>query len=158
MSVVLFFQPENRLAKTVTAVGGKYVATAVDDASEQLLELSDRCLQEVDEALAGIYAFETQVSAGSDLSELYRPVREVAGLAAMCGLLDLGRAALSFCILLDHAQDGGRLTEEHVGVCLNVLRILRHPDLIDEKGRRSLLENLEVMVEKSAPREFAQGD
>jgi hypothetical protein len=150
MSFVQFFKPENRLAKIVTSLGGKYVETAIADANEQLLQISDECLKEVDAALARIYPLMNGVPTGAELSALYRSVREVAGLAALCNLLDLGTAALSFCDLLDHAQDGGRLTEEHMRVYLNVFRVLRRPDLIDEKGRSSLLENLDVMVEKSA--------
>jgi hypothetical protein len=150
MSVVRFFKPENRLAKIITAPGGKHVATAVDDANAQLLEISDECLKEVDEILTRIYRSMGTVPAGAELTALYRSVRDVAGLAAICNLLDLGTAALSFCVLLDHAQDGARLTEEHIRVYLDVFRILRHPELIDESGRRSLLKNLDRMVEKSS--------
>ena len=150
MSVVRFFKPENRLAKIVTAPGGKYVTAAVEDANEQLLEISGDCLKEVDEALARIHQSTRAVPTGSALSDLYRSVRDVAGLAAVCGLSDLGDAALSFCALLDRAQDGARLTEAHIEVYLNVFRVLRSPYLIDEQSRRGLLENLDRMVEKSS--------
>ena len=150
MSVVHFFKPENRLAKAVTAPGGKYVTSAVEDANGQLLEIHDECLKEVDAALAQIYQSTRAVPTGPALSDLYRSVRDVAGLAAICDLTDLGDAARSFCALVDSAQDGGRLTEAHIEVYLNVFRILRRPDLLDDKSRAGLLENLDRMVEKSS--------
>lgn len=155
MSVVRFFKPENRLAKAVTALGGKHIETAVADANQQLQDIAGDCLKEVDDALARIYQSAGKVPSGADLSALYRVVRDVAGLAAICNLLDLGTAALSFCVLLDHAQSGGRLTEEHIRVYLSVFRILRHPDAINEEGRRNLLRSLDTMVEKSSPQDVA---
>jgi hypothetical protein len=155
LSLVRFFKPENRLAKIIAEPGGKHVIAAIDDANAQLLDMSEECLKKVDDALARIYASGTKAPEGAEITKLYTSVREIAGLAALCDLLDLGSAALSVCVLLDHAQNGARLTDEHVAVSLNVLRILRHPHLIDDKGRRNLLRNLDVMVEKSSPKDAA---
>jgi hypothetical protein len=150
LSIVRFFKPENRLAKVVAKPGGKYVTAAIAHANDQLLAMSEDCLKEVDEALARIYQSSGTVPTGPTLAELYRSVRDVAGLAAICNLTDLGEAALSFCALLDSAQDGGRLTAAHIGVYLNVFRMLRQPELLDEQSRRGLLQNLDRMVEKAS--------
>jgi hypothetical protein len=150
MTLVRYFKPDNRLAKAVTLPGGKLVETAVDDARIELLQVSDACLQEIDAALDHTYRLCETPPAGDRLPELYTTVRDVAGLAGVCALPDLGAAALSFCALLDHAQNGGRLAPDHVAVHLNVLRILRHPDAIPEDDRCKVLESLDVMVGRIA--------
>jgi hypothetical protein len=156
MSVVRYFKPENRLAKIIVAPGGKSVEAAVEDAKAGLLQISDACLEQIDEALARTYRLCERAPTQAEIAELYTSVRDIAGLAQIGGLPDLGVAALSFCALLDHAQNGGRLTRAHIEVHLNVLRILRHPEAIPEADRSKVLENLDVMVEKLAGKGAAE--
>jgi hypothetical protein len=158
MGLVRYFTPENPLAKAIAVPGGKLVSEAVDDARIELLEISDECLAEVDTLLARVYQLSGSVPAGAELTELYRTVREVAGLAGMCDLEDMGAAALSFCALLDHAQDGGQLTQEHIDVHVNVLKILRRSGDFTEAQRAVVLKNLDAMVEKLAKKDAAASE
>jgi hypothetical protein len=146
MSVLRVFKPENRLAKAFTALGGKYVDDAVNDAQQELLQVSEECLKHVDDMLEKVYSYTGE----SDLPAFYRSVRDVSGLAALCNLPDLGNAALSICNLLDYAQGSGRISEEEVKLSRNVLRVMRYPNLINESGRRIILENFQILVDKSA--------
>jgi hypothetical protein len=153
MSVVRYFTPENRLAKIITAPGGKRVETAILDAEEQLGEISGSCLAQIDKTLDRIYRWSAQVPVGEALIEFYRDTRDLAGLAAIGGLPDLGTAALSFCALLDHAQSGGRLNVEYLGVYIGVFRILRHTEQFDEALSANVLDHLATMVETISKKE-----
>lgn len=148
MSVVRYFTPEPKLAKLLSAPGGKYIINAIDDANAELGQVSDQVRAEIDLALAQVYAQADGVPAPEALPALYRAVRDVAGLAGICNLADLGSAALSFCALLDHAQEGGRLTVEHMAIYVNVLRVLRQAESFSAEDRAAVLANLEVMVAK----------
>jgi hypothetical protein len=155
--VVQFFTPENRLRKALTAVGGKHIVDAIAEAEVELLQVADACRAEVDRGLARTYALTAEIPTGETLNELYRTVREVAGLAAICDLADLGAAALSFCALLDHAREGGQLTMRHLQVYTNVLRVLRNPELFSEADRTVVLSSLDTVVKKFAGKAAATG-
>jgi hypothetical protein len=150
VSVVQYFTPENRLRKTLTAIGGKHIVDAIAEAEVELTQVAEACRAEVDRALARIYVLSASIPSGEPLNELYRTVREVAGLAAICDLADLGAAALSFCALLDAAREGGHLTLRHLQVYSNVLRVLRNPELFSEADRTAVLSSLGTVVEKFA--------
>jgi hypothetical protein len=152
MSVVRYFQHSSNLAKLLCAPGGKYIGVAIADATEALSPVSGRIRDEIDRALAQIYAHADATPSPELLPHLYRAARDVAGLAGVCGLHDLGEAALSFCGLLDHAQEGGRLTAEHMAIYTNVLRILRQSEDEGPAERAAVLANLDLMLAKISGR------
>jgi hypothetical protein len=144
----MFFKPVNRLAKAVVEPGGKTIADAVSDAADSLAGLSDLCRAEIDAALADIHRLSATLPQGKDLHALYSRARDVAGLAGNCGLEDLGAATLSLCTLLDNAQNGGRLTLEHLAIHAGVFRLLRTPEAFTEADRARILADLETMIAK----------
>lgn len=146
MSHVVYFSPENRLGKAVTTPGGKHVETAIADADELVMQVADESIEQIDQALEQVYGLSDR--AESRMDGLYKSVREVAGLAGTCGLADLGAAALSYCNLLDQAEQTGRLSGERVQVHLGVMRLLRRPERFTETERQEILENLKAVVDK----------
>jgi chemotaxis protein histidine kinase CheA len=152
VSVVRYFQPPPKLAKLLSAPGGKYISAAIADAADEMSQASARIREEIDRALAQIYANADAAPSPELLPHLYRAARDVAGLAGVCGLKDLGEAALSFCGLLDHAQEGGRLTVEHMAIYANVLRILRQSENASAEERAAVLANLDLMLAKISGR------
>lgn len=146
MSYAVFYAPENRLAKAVSTPGGKHVETAVADAEAQIAAIAEKCVEQIDLALERV--FRLSPPAEGQAEDLYRAVREVAGLAGTCGLDDLGAAALSYCNLLDQAEQNGRLSGERVQVHLGVMRLLRRPERFTETERQDILENLKAVVDK----------
>ncbi len=146
MSHVVYFSPENRLGKAVTTPGGKHVETAIADADELVMQVADESIEQIDQALKQVYGLSERAESRMDV--LYKSVREVAGLAGTCGLADLGAAALSYCNLLDQAEQSGRLSGERVQVHLGVMRLLRRPERFTETERQEILENLKAVVDK----------
>ena len=149
MSMVRFFQPENRLGKALTAAGGKKIEAAIADAEEQVELAAAESTAKIDETLEVIY----RLAAGGvkgQAEALYQNVREVAGLAGIAGGLDeLGAAALTFCRLLDLMAPRGGPTEDQVQVNVGVMRLLRYADRFAPKERQDLLDNLQAVQDKA---------
>jgi hypothetical protein len=148
MSVARFFHPETMLRKKIIAPGGKRVSEAVADAEAGIASLGDRCLTQVDAALVRIRDSANSMLKTGDLEAVYRDAREIAGLGSLCGLPDLGVAARSLCGVLDHAQNGGRLTGEHLRIYTDLMRNLRQPQQFSAEERALVLDKLSVMATK----------
>jgi hypothetical protein len=147
MSLVRFFAPQNPLGKAIAIAGGKHIDKAIADAEEQILLAADESIVHIDQTLEEVYRLS---SAGKgQWDTLYKRVREVAGLAGVCGLEDLGTAALSFCTMLDQATQTGQLSDDQMQVQVGVLRLLRHPERFSADERAKILENLQAMMDKT---------
>jgi hypothetical protein len=148
MSEVLFFEPENRLGAAIAQAGGKTVQAAITDAEEQIVKAAIETAAKIDEMIALIQGLAGQ-GANSELTALYQAAREVAGLAGLANLPDLGRAAHVFCMQIDLALQKGALTDEQVMVNLGALRLLRLPERFSADERGALLDNLQAVLEKA---------
>ena len=148
MSVVRYFSPERRLAKAIAVPGGKKIDIAIADAEEQIALASPQTAQKIDEILEAIYHL---AAAGADtqLPLLYERVREIAGMAALADLPDLGLAAHTFCEQIDLAISMGALTEKQMQVNLGAMRLLRQPDRFSPAERQGLLDNLLAVLDKA---------
>ena len=148
MSLVRFFAPENRLGAALARAGGKLVETAIADADEQIAMAADQTRQKIDECLDQVFSLAAQ-GANPRLPELYQAAREVAGLAGLVELDDLGMAAHTFCNQIELASHNGVLTEEQLQVNLGSLRLLRQPERFSEAERKALLDNLQAVLDKA---------
>lgn len=148
MSIARFFAPENRLGKVIAVPGGKKIETAIADAEAQIMLVADESVGKIDELLETVYQT-TAESANAHLGQIYQPVREVAGLAGVAGLPDLGVAAHIFCSLIDLAQRKGVLSDDQIQVNLGVMRLLRRPDRFSPDERQALLDNLRAVLDKA---------
>lgn len=148
MSLVRFFAPENRLAAAIAQAGGKLIETAIADADEQIAMAADQTRQKIDECLDQVFSLAAQ-GANPRLPELYQAAREVAGLAGLVELDDLGMAAHTFCNQIELASHNGVLTEEQLQVNLGSLRLLRQPERFSEAERKALLDNLQAVLDKA---------
>lgn len=148
MSLVRFFAPENRLGAAIARAGGKLVETAIADADEQIAMAADQTRQKIDECLDQVFSLAAQ-GANPRLPELYQAAREVAGLAGLVELDDLGMAAHTFCNQIELASHNGVLTEEQLQVNLGSLRLLRQPERFSEAERKALLDNLQAVLDKA---------
>ena len=154
MSVVRYINYENRLAKQITAPGGKHVEAALADAEEGLKSLALPLLAEIDNRLAMLASVGEDAGhepRTEDVEAVYGNAREIAGLAGYCGMDEVGAAAVSLCNLLDRSRATGRWHGEGMRVHVATLRLLREKGgEIDPQTRVTVLKRLEVMVEKIA--------
>ncbi len=148
MSLVRFFAPENRLGAAIAQAGGKLIETAIADADEQILMAADETKLMIDACLDQVFSLAAQ-GANTRLPSLYQAVREVAGLAGLVELTDLGAAAHTFCNQIELALQKGALTEEQIQVNLGSLRLLRQPERFSESERKALLDNLQAVLDKA---------
>ena len=148
MSKVRFFAPENRLAEAVNQPDGLLIEEVIGDADMVLTRAVGESVEKIDECLASIDGLAADAAPGR-LGELYQAVREVAGLAGLAKLPDLGRAAHTFCSLIDLAQSSGALPQDQIRVNVDVLRLLRRPERFAEAERAALLDNLFGVLEKA---------
>ena len=148
MSVVRFFTPENRLGKAIAEPGGKRIDQAIADADAQLALAGAESAIKIDEILGAIYKL-AGASLNPPLAELYARTREVAGLAGIAGLPDLGAGAHTFCSMIEVAQAKGALSVEQLQVNIGVLQLLRRPERFSEQERAALLANLNAVLAKA---------
>jgi hypothetical protein len=149
MSDARFFDPPNPLGMALAMAGGKAIATAIADAEEQIMLATVETAAHIDHMLAFIQGLAAQ-GANSQLTALYQASREVAGLAGLADLPDLGQAAHTFCSQIDLALKKGALTDEQVLVNLGALRLLRLPERFSEVERKALLDNLRAVLDKAS--------
>ena len=148
MNPVRFFAPENRLAEAIDDPDGILIDDAIADADREVALAADESAQKIDESLDLIYRLAAEAAPGR-LDGLYQAVREVAGLAGLAQLPDLGHAAHTFCSLLDLALTKGVLPQDQIQVNIDVLRLLRRPERFAEAERKALLDNLHGVLEKA---------
>jgi len=152
MSAVKKIRVKNRLAAAVRAPGGKTIAEAVAGAEAKLEDIRGDCLASLDQILASMaelienpdQAPREEVAAG-----LYELSNDVVGIAGVAGLGDMGKAAFSFCDLLDAFIEQGSWNAAAVEVHMNGLKLLRSmSDKIGEAGRAQILEGLFAVVRR----------
>jgi len=152
MSAVKKIRVKNTLAAAVRAPGGKTIAEAVAGAEARLEDIKDDCLASLDKILASLaelienpnYLRREEVLAG-----LYDLSNDIVGIAGVAGLGDMGKAAFSFCDLLDVFIDQGGWNAAAVEVHMNGLKLLRTmSDKIGEAGRAQILEGLFAVVKR----------
>jgi hypothetical protein len=147
VSPARFFVPENRLASAINQPDGKTVEAAVATANAQLALAAGETAAKIDERLELINRLAANMPI--PLEPLYQAVREVAGLAGLANLPDLGRAAHTFCSQIDLASRKGALSEEQVQVNLGGLSLLRHAERFSPAERQALLDNLHAVLNKA---------
>ena len=104
MKPIIKRRPTNRLAKLVRMPGGRSVGAIELDVEARMEALKDACLlvlQDKVQEIVGMAAKAARPPGGDDLGRLYGLCKEVLGLAGVAQLEDAGRAAMSFCRLLD---------------------------------------------------------
>ena len=152
MSAVKKIRVKNRLAAAVRAPGGKTIAEAVAGAEARLEDIKDDCLASLDSILASMAELienPNYLPREHVLAALYELSNDVVGIAGVAGLGDMGRAAFSFCDLLDAFIDQGGWNAAAVEVHMNGLKLLRTmSDKIGEAGRAQILEGLFAVVKR----------
>jgi hypothetical protein len=140
MSSVRFVFPKLKLEQLIHAPGGITVADALSQANANLETLKPRCREELLallEAAEGVFA-----DPGADaVAELYALSARGIGAGAVCGAPDVDQALGSFCDLLDHLQQQGRMEPDAIGVCLRSWRMLMDTDL-PRPGAAAILDGL----------------
>lgn len=148
MSDIRFFTPQNRLAAAIDDPSGMLVDDAIAEADRQVALAAAESARKIDESLELIYRLSAQAAPGR-LDALYQAVREVAGLAGLAQLAELGRAAHTFCSLIDLGQAKGTLPQDQIQVNVDVLRLLRRPERFADAERKALLDNLNGVLDKA---------
>jgi hypothetical protein len=152
MSAVKKIKVKNRLAAAVRAPGGKTIAEAVAGAEAKLEDIKDDCLASLDSILASMAELIDNPSGAAPeavAAGLYELSNDIVGIAGVAGLGDMGKAAFSFCDLLDVFVEQGGWNTPAVEVHMNGLKLLRAmSDKIGEAGRAQILEGLFAVVKR----------
>ena len=120
MTQVRKFQPENKLAKTITDAKGMLLGHAVQKASANIEKVRDAHMEALDskmDELARTAATASQSQSSEDAARLYQLAREVLGDAGIFGLKHISRAAHSLCELM---AAGDRHRHQWVGVAVHI--------------------------------------
>ena len=152
MSVVRYIAHQNRLAKLISAPGGKTMEEAIDDAETGLQGVAEACLADIDRLIGDLAKRAGQVIDNPGKTDaLYVGARKIAGLAAICKRPCLGRAAHSLCVLIDNSEDSGRWHREAVMVHISTLQLLRGiPNEAESTMPDQLAGSLDDMVKRLA--------
>lgn len=127
MTQVRKFQPENKLAKTITDPKGMLLGHAVQKAGQNLEKVRDAHMDALDaklDELAETAATASQTHSPEDAARVYQLAREVLGDAGIFGLKNISRAAHSLCELMA-AGDRHRHQWAGVGVHIEAIAVLR---------------------------------
>ena len=153
MKPVIKRRPDNRLAKLARLPGGKTIEAIEAEVETLMGGLKD----------AGVTALQDKVKdivrrAGAaarppsreDMGRLYTLSNEVLGLAGVARLDDAGRAALSFCRLLDGFRGGKAWSAAPFDVHLAALQLLAQPDAdLDDTARDRMVLGLNAVVQRA---------
>lgn len=153
MNPVIKRRPTNLLAKLIPVPGGKTIETIEADVEERLLALRAPCLALLQGKIMDIVSLARAAPrppAHEDLDQLYTLSKEVLGLAGVAHLEDAGRAALSFCRLLDGWRGGKAWSAAPFDVHLAALQLLAQPDSdLDESARDEMVQGLDAVVQRA---------
>jgi len=154
MKPVFKRRPDRRLAKLIRLPGGRTIEDIEADVEARLEALHDVCLAGVHERLQEILTLAAAMPRPprpEDLQRLYDLSNAVIGQSGVAGLEDLGRAALSFCQLLDAWRSGRRWSAASFDVHLNALKLMSQADgALDAAGRAAVLEGLNRVARRAA--------
>jgi hypothetical protein len=146
MSAVITRQPENRLAKSLWAPGGKTIAQALEDATSNIEAARLESLDVLRAKLAQIQTLSRAPPQGVSVADtriLYGLSNEVLDISGVYGLVELGQAAYSLCELLDKLGERQVWNWPAVEVHLNGLLLLADPDnKAPPDARKSIVEGL----------------
>jgi hypothetical protein len=153
MKPVIKRRPNNRLAKLIHVPGGKTVEAIEADVEVRLDALKDTCfasLQGKIQEIVRLAGAAPRPPAREDLDQLYTLSKEVLGLAGVAHLEDAGRAALSFCRLLDGWRGGKAWSAAPFDVHLAALQLLAQMDSdLDETARDHMVQGLNTVVQRA---------
>jgi hypothetical protein len=144
---------ENKLAKMIDLPGGMTLADALARADRNLDTVKDDYLAVVDKRIVEI---ESLAGFGrppaASVERLYAASNEIVATAGVFGLTELGEAAYSFCELIDRLRTRDTWSSEAVAVHVSSLKLLRHPEAIENQGgTAAVLEGLRKVIERAVP-------
>lgn len=153
MKPILKRRPNNRLAKLIHLPGGRTVESIELDVEARLDALKDACVTAVQDRVHEI-GREAQVMprppASDHLGRIYMLSKDVIGLAGVAHLEDVGRAAMSFCQLLDGWRNGRPWTAPPFDVHLAALQLLAQTDNdLDAVARDQMVKGLNAVARRA---------
>jgi hypothetical protein len=152
---VITRRPENRLAKTIWAPGGKTIEKALEDAAANLNEVREERLAVLRAKLAQIQTLgrqgETHAKLG-DIRALYALASDVNDIAGVFGMSELGQAAYSLCELLDNLASRKVWNWPAVQVHLNGLLLLADPANAPPEARKAVVDGLRQVCQRIGAR------
>jgi hypothetical protein len=150
MSEAIFIPWQNRLGEVMRKPGGRRIADAVDQATKNLEEIREPCLETLDaqlDQLDRLCAEGGAQPADKLKHEIYVTSNDVHAVAGVFGLTGLSEAAFSLCELVDNFRSLERWNQAAVTVHLSAFRLLRNPDA--EADRSSVVEGLRRLTEQA---------
>jgi len=152
MNPIRIFHPRNRLAELVNRDNGIPIATALQQATNNLEKVRDECVEAIDHAVGALqHALPggDKAPTAQRLNLLYDLANEIVSVAATLDLRDVSRAAYSLCELLDRYRSNGPWSRRAVIVHIEALRLLRAPSE-DAAGRAAILAGLDQVLYMTA--------
>ena len=153
MKPILKRRPDVRLAKLIRLPGGKTVESIEADVDARLDALKDACIGALQDKVREIVDQAGQMPrppSREDLGRIYTLSNEVLGLAGVAHLEEAGRAAMSFCRLLDGWRGGKTWAAAPFDVHLAALQLLAQPDSdLDDTARDHMILGLNAVVRRA---------
>jgi hypothetical protein len=153
MKPIIKRRPTNRLAKLIRLPGGRTIGAIEIDVEARMEALKDACLlvlQGKVQEIVGAAGKAPRPPGDEDLGRLYALCKDVLGLAGVAQLEDAGRAAMSFCRLLDGWRGGKAWTAAPFDVHLAALQLLAQPESdLDETAREHMIQGLNAVVRRA---------
>jgi hypothetical protein len=138
------------LARLIRRPGGKSVGAIQAEVQARLQRMEAGCYAEAQQAVARMTDLAARLPASpgpDDLGPLYALGNEIVGLSGVSGLTHAGRAALSFCRLLDRAIIGLAWRRAPFDVHLAAITLLCRPDCrLGPEERDRIVEGLNGVV------------
>jgi len=139
-----------RLAKLARLPGGKTVGAIQAEVEARLEHLRDSCFAEARQTVARMSELAVRLPeppAPDDLRPFYILCSEIVGLAGVADLAHAGRAALSFCRLLDGWMSGKPWRPASFHVHLTAVALLCRPDCaLEPSARDRIVDGLDGVV------------
>ena len=153
MKPILKRRPDNRLAKLIRLPGGKTVESIEAEVDARLEALRGACVTALQDKVQEIVSFAGAMKrppSREDLGKIYTLSNEVLGLAGVAQLEEAGRAAMSFCRLLDGWRTGKVWSQAPFDVHLAALQLLAQPDgELDATARDHMILGLNAVVRRA---------
>ncbi len=153
MKPILKRRPDVRLAKLIRLPGGKTIESIEADVDRRMDSLKGACIIAVQDKVQEIVrqaGVMPRPPSREDIGRIYGLSNELIGLAGVADLEDAGRAAMSFCRLLDGCRNGKAWTAAPFDVHLGALQLLAQPDgELDETARDHMIQGLNAVARRA---------
>jgi len=151
MTVITHARRKSNLAKMIDSAGGISVGVALERARANIEAKRAEALAVVDGQISALEHMAAPTSlqdTAARLDEAYRAANAVIDAAAPFDLIDLCRAAMGLCDLIDAARPGQAFDWRIVTVHARSMRLLQSLPVEADEARAQVLDSLRLVADR----------